>query len=184
MSRAKRPGPENGEADDYKSRSQKKRESSADQKLGEELAALAPSQVRAFELAPDLETAIIEWKGLKTHEARRRQMQFIGRLMREEDSARIAERLDELLLPSRRETESLHRTEIVRDVLVAAAEQDDDAPLENELEKLALCLPRAEIPRVRHLARSAAAERAKGKAPRAYRELFRLLRVLDENDPE
>ncbi|MDR2892441.1 MAG: DUF615 domain-containing protein [Deltaproteobacteria bacterium] len=78
-----------GQGELGKSRSQKKRESSALQNLGEELAALSQSQVANFELDEDLRAAIVELHKLKKHEATRRQMQYIGRLMRELDEDEV-----------------------------------------------------------------------------------------------
>jgi ribosome-associated protein len=69
--------------DQRKSRSQLKRESSALQKEGEALAALSPAGRRSLNLPPELEEALVQWKGMKAGEARRRQMQYIGRLMRD-----------------------------------------------------------------------------------------------------
>ncbi len=88
-----------------KSRSQKKREGTALQNLGEQLAALSPSALTSLELPDALLDALREWHKVKTHEAKRRQMQYIGRLMREEgDEAAIRERLDALLAPGREES--------------------------------------------------------------------------------
>ncbi len=73
--------------DDYKSRSQKKRESTAMQKMGEELASVAPSVWHRLPLSPDLLAALEEHASMKGHETKRRHMQYIGRLMREEADA-------------------------------------------------------------------------------------------------
>ncbi|MCL1916487.1 MAG: DUF615 domain-containing protein [Desulfovibrionaceae bacterium] len=74
-------------APDGKSRSQKKRESAALQSLGEELARLPHEQLPALALPPELEEALRLLPTINAHEARRRQKQLIGRLMRllEED---------------------------------------------------------------------------------------------------
>jgi len=68
-----------------KSRSCKKRESTALQKRGEELAALGPGTWKALPLPEGLCEALYDIGRMKSHEARRRQMQYIGRLMREAD---------------------------------------------------------------------------------------------------
>lgn len=65
------------------SRSQKKRDSTELQKLGEELAGLAPAKLALLPLTEDLEHAFAEYRKLKSKEAKRRQLQYIGRLMRE-----------------------------------------------------------------------------------------------------
>ena len=68
-----------------KSRSHKKRESTALQKRGEELAALGPGAWKTLPLPEGLLEALNDVQRMKSHEARRRQMQYIGRLMREAD---------------------------------------------------------------------------------------------------
>lgn len=65
------------------SRSQKKRDSTELQKIGEELAGLAPAKLALLPLTEDLENAFTEYRKLKSKEAKRRQLQYIGRLMRE-----------------------------------------------------------------------------------------------------
>ncbi len=65
------------------SRSQKKRDSSALQKIGEEIANLAPTKLAKLPLTTDLLNAIQEYKNITNKEAKRRHLQYIGRLMRE-----------------------------------------------------------------------------------------------------
>lgn len=80
--------------DFYKSRSQKKRESTALQGLGEDLAKLPPAVLRSLDLPEALLAALLELPRLKSHEAKRRQMQFVGKLMREiEDPTALVETL-------------------------------------------------------------------------------------------
>ena len=75
-----------------KSRSQKKRESSALQEMGEKLAGLSPGKLEQYPLPPELRQAILTWKSSsKKNEAARRQMQYIGRLMREQDEELLEE---------------------------------------------------------------------------------------------
>ena len=69
------------------SRSQKKRQALALQELGAELASLTPAEWEVIELPQPLLAALDAWRQLKGFEARRRHMQFIGRLMRETDDA-------------------------------------------------------------------------------------------------
>ncbi|MDY3809109.1 ribosome biogenesis factor YjgA, partial [Desulfovibrio porci] len=71
------------------SRSAKKRQSLALQNLGEELTRLAPAELRDFDLPPDLLEALALYARIRDHEGRRRQMQYIGRLMRETDAERL-----------------------------------------------------------------------------------------------
>ena len=76
--------------DGWVSRSQRKRDSAALQDLAEELTRLAPGQLRDLPLTPDLLDALHVWRRIDGRESRRRQLQYLGRLMRGEDAAAIA----------------------------------------------------------------------------------------------
>lgn len=69
------------------SRSQRKRDSAALQARGEELALLPPARQALLPLPPDLADALADFRAMSSREARRRQLQYIGRLMREADQA-------------------------------------------------------------------------------------------------
>lgn len=72
-----------GAGEPGKSRSCKKRESADLQRLGEELAALPPARLAAFALPPELASDLRLLAALTQHGARRRQLRFIGRRIRE-----------------------------------------------------------------------------------------------------
>ena len=76
-----------------RSRSQKKRESTAIQELGEALAHEALPVLKTMDLPPVLLAAITECRAIRSREARRRQLQYIGRLMRGCDWRAIADQL-------------------------------------------------------------------------------------------
>lgn len=164
------------EEDDYKSRSQKKRESTAAQNLGTALTSLAERELRALNIPEPLIAAIADWKKFPGHEARRRQMQYIGRLMRALDTRELAEKLETHLAPSRAEAQALHTVEALREALLRCEGRE----LEEKLSDLTARHPKAALPRLRHLVAAAQDERAKKRPPRAYRELFRYLRDLRE----
>ena len=156
-----------------KSRSQKKRESTALQKAGEALAALTPAARASLALPPDLAEALSEWQKTKTHEAKRRQMQFIGRLIREsEDTEAILARLEDLQNNQHRQTEASARLEALRLRLLS----DDEGERAAALEEALTALPRLNRTRLVHLVESARAEREKKRPPKHFRELFRYLR--------
>lgn len=69
------------------SRSQRKRDSAALQSRGERLALLPPATQALLPLPPELAEALADFRSMPTHEARRRQLQYIGRLMREAGEA-------------------------------------------------------------------------------------------------
>lgn len=87
------------EPDEPVSRSQRKRDSTAMQERGEKLAALSPAMRAKLPLPPELREALALFPSLSTHEARRRQLQYIGRLMREaEEEGTLQAVLDALAL--------------------------------------------------------------------------------------
>lgn len=156
------------------SRSQKKRDSSALQVLGGKLAELPDSALKRLALTPRLEEAIREYKKLTKHEAKRRQLQFIGALMRETDTDPLARAVEDMEAGNRSQAREFHVVEALRAALLSG----DESGLEDVV-ALAPESERAEIrSRIRMLVRNAKAEAEKNKPPRSSRTLFRLLRDL------
>ncbi len=159
---------ENGDSDfSQPSRSAKKRESLALQALGEELANLAPQEVQALNLPPDLAEALALYARLRDHEGRRRQMQYIGRLMREADAEPIRAALDQRKETSAAATAALHRAEQWRERLLAAPEAELDGLLQS--------LPRPAAPESDPDEDEGRAPRPKGKKPLGVSELRKLV---------
>ena len=144
------------------------------QALGAALAALPESQLQAMNLAEDLLDALLEAKRIKSHEAKRRQMQYVGRLMRSLDPAPIRARLAELEGNSAQATARHRRLEAWRERLLA----DDEA-----LTAFAAEHPGADLQVLRTLIRNARKEAGLGKPPRASRELFRVLKEIESSTP-
>ena len=156
------------------SRSQRKRDSTALQQLGEELLTLSASALKTMPLSAELREAVMEWQRLRSHESRRRQVQFIGRLMREEpDPEAIRAALAELQDRQAAEAYRFQHLEAWRDALLAA----------DPGQRAALCatyaLPTEKIPEILDLTAKARNERDNGRPPRAFRALFRLLRDIE-----
>ena len=106
------------------SRSEKKRQSIALQNMGEELTRLGPQEVKNLDLPADLREALQLYARIGDHEGRRRQMQFIGRVMREIDPAPIRAMLDARREVSAAATAALHKAEQWRDRLLTADEAE------------------------------------------------------------
>lgn len=157
------------------SKSQRKRDMVALQKLGESLIALAPEQLDRLDLPEDLVEAIRFFHTLKDREAKRRQQQFIGTVMRKVDPEPLRAALDELDQLRYRQAEEFHQIEIWRDALIAG---DGDA--------LTVVVGRFGLDpqQLRQMARLAAAEKAAGKPSKNGRALFRLLRQAAEAEAE
>ncbi len=153
------------------SKSQRKRDMHALQDLGERLVELSAERLERIAMPDELREAVSEARRITKHEARRRQMQYIGRLMREADPEPIRDALDALAGNSAAETARMHRVERLRQQLL-----EDETVLSN----IALDHPGADLQHLRQLRRNALKEQEQGKPPKAFRELFRALKALSE----
>ena len=154
------------------SKSQLKRESTALQKLGEELVAEARDRVQRVPMPEDVREAILECQQIKDHEGRRRQMQYVGKKMRTLDAdevAAIQRTLDGWRGASKADTAALHALERRREKLLK-----DDSALADLLQQY----PDLDIQHMRTLIRNARKEQAENKPPKAYREIFQILKEL------
>jgi ribosome-associated protein len=154
------------------SKSQRKREMTALQGLGAELAALSKERLAKIDMPERLHEALLEVQRISKHEAKRRQMQYIGKIMRDVDAAPLQEALDEINGVSAVANARQHRLERLRTRLM-----EDEAAFGD----LARDHPGADIQHLRQLRRNALKEAEQGKPPRAFRELFRQLRELDQS---
>jgi ribosome-associated protein len=153
-----------------KSRTQLKKEAAALQKTGEKLVMLADDQLKRMRLPTALMEAIQAVRPMKSHGARRRQMQYIGTLMRSLDVAPIEQALMELEQGAYRLTQAFHHIEAVRDQLVAG----NDAVFDEILQTF----PDVDRQRLGQLVRSARKEKQKNAPPKSARNLFRYLKHL------
>jgi ribosome-associated protein len=154
------------------SKSELKRQMTALQKLGEELIAEARDRIKRMPMPEDVREAILECQLITDHEGRRRQTQYVGKKMRtleEHELAAIQKMLDSWKGASKSETAALHAIERKRDKLLA-----DDKVLTVLLEQN----PHLEAQHLRTLIRNARKEQAENKPPKAYRELFQILKSL------
>jgi ribosome-associated protein len=153
------------------SKTQKKKLMLSLQDLGAELVTLNDPQLASIELPEGLRDAIIDARGMRKFEARRRQLQYIGRLMRDIDPEPIQARLDGWKASSREHTARLHRIERWRERLIG----DDTA-----LGEFIAAHPDADAERLRMLIRGCRAESADNRPPRSFRALFQLIRDTTE----
>ena len=151
------------EEDDFISKTRRKRQMTDLQKLGAELVKLSPEQLGRMDMPEELRDAVLDCKRFSKHEAVRRQMQYIGKIMRNIDAAPIAAQLESFHAPSRKDTALFHLAEKWRDELMA----DPEAIVRFERE-----FPHANAHRIRALIEAARAERAAKRAPKHFRELF------------
>jgi ribosome-associated protein len=154
------------------SKSQKKRDVEALQDLGTELVKLPEAQFRRIELPEDLRAAVAECRRITQNSALRRQRQYIGKLMRSIDPEPIRAQLEAFRGVSAKENARLHQAERWRERLIA-----DNEALTRFLDEH----PGSDATQLRQLIRNARDEAARGKPPKAFRELFRLIREAIDN---
>lgn len=164
---------EGDDADARPSKTQLKQHSQDLQALGLELAELGADTLAAIDMPDALRTAIDEYRRTRSHEGRRRQIQYIGKLMRSADEAALREAVAAASIGSARATLVLHEAERWRAELIA-----DDAALARWLEQH----PETDVQHLRSLVRAArrdAAELApEARQPRSFRELFQFIKPL------
>ncbi|MES9997455.1 ribosome biogenesis factor YjgA [Desulfovibrio aminophilus] len=154
-----------------KSRSQKKREMTALQDTGARLVELSPEALARVEMPETLRRAVLEARKMKGHEARRRQLQYIGALMRDADPEPIHRALEIKDQDRLADSRAFQRLERWRDGLVEA--------LPGVAEEILAAYPTADVERLTRMAAEARREREKNAQPKAFRALFRTLRDLD-----
>lgn len=152
------------------SKSQKKRDAHALQALGKELVALSAEQLKRIDMPENLRIAIVEAQRTRSHEGLRRQMQYVGKVMRGVDTGPLTEALDVIRGLSAAAVAREHMLERMRERLMAD---------EQVLGDIAAQWPGADLTRLRTLRRNALREREQNRPPRAFREIFRELRQLD-----
>ncbi|HIE5648975.1 TPA: ribosome biogenesis factor YjgA [Stenotrophomonas maltophilia] len=156
-----------------KSRKQKRGEALEILALGEKLVSLTPAQLARLPIPEDLLPHIAECKRITAHIAHKRQLAFLAKHMRREEDETleaIRDALDANSETSRREVAMMHRVEDWRERLL----DDGDKALAALLDEY----PQADRQQLRTLVRNAQAEKAKNKPPRAYREIYQVLRGL------
>ena len=162
------------EDDGPPSKTRRKQAMHALQDLGERLAELTPEKLAQLGLPERLAIAINEYKRFTKWEAKRRQMQYIGRLMRDIDAAPISAQLDIWAGTSRAAVAGFHAVEGWRDRLLA------DSGGADALAALLVAHPGADRARIAMLIERARAERSSGRPPANFRLLFReLSKLLD-----
>lgn len=154
------------------SKSQRKREMTALQKIGEQLVNESPDRVKRTPMPENLRDAILECQRIRNHEGRRRQLQYIGKIMRsldEDTIAAINRTIESWKGLSKAETLFMHALENQREKLLAS---------ETALTEFLHKYPQADIQQLRTLIRNAKKETAAGKPPKAYREIYQLLKQI------
>lgn len=161
-------------SDERKSRSQQKREAKALKALGEKLLTLSDEQLDHHSIPDELRVAVVEAKKIRSREAHRRQLQYIGRLMREVDPTEIREMIEEIEAGHRDEVGLFKRAETWRNLLI---EGDDSVTTE-----ICEMYPQVDRSQLNQLIRNARSFPEGEKGKKASRTLFRFLHDLVETN--
>lgn len=155
------------------SRSERKRQMLALQKIGEVLVDLPDAQLAMIPLEGALADAIALARTITAHEGKRRQLQYIGKLMRDVDPEPIVAALEKIQLKDQRSKAKFHQIERWRDKLIA----EGDKKLENFIKQF----PQTDSQRLRTLIRRAQQDNKANRISSAETELFRYLREVIED---
>ena len=156
---------------EFVSRTKKKQQVEELQRLGAALIALPPAQLDALALPARLLTAVREAQRITSHGALRRQVQFIGKVMRKVDPEPVRAALAAIAGNSAAARARQKRLEQWRERLIG-----NDEALTELMGEFAGRHAGIDLQAMRTLIRNARKEIAEARPPRAQRELFRLLR--------
>ncbi|SMF08563.1 ribosome biogenesis factor YjgA [Desulfovibrio gilichinskyi] len=155
------------------SRSHKKREMTKLQKLAEKLMELGPESLKKSGLPRYFIDEVLEAKAITAHEAKRRQTQYLGKLMREIETQPVIDFLNDVEFGNSEDNMRFNMLEKWRKRLI-----EGDMTMLDELMELH---PNAERQRIAQLARNAKKEIDSGKPPKSSRALFKALREVVES---
>ncbi|BBU68622.1 ribosome biogenesis factor YjgA [Fluviibacter phosphoraccumulans] len=153
------------------SKTKAKEEMDALQELGKRLVGVSNDRLKKLDIPEILADAVREAKRISSFGALRRQMQYIGKLMRDVDVEPIQEMLDEIDGVSNKANARFHALEKQRDKLLA--DESVITALKNQH-------PDLDVTALRTLRRNALKEQAEQKPPKAYRAIFQLLKSLEQ----
>ncbi len=158
------------EDEEGKSKTKIKQEMHELQTLGEELTKLPPGKLDSMELPDDLRQAIADYQRFTARGAMKRQLQYIGKVMRNIDPEPILQALDKLQSKDRQQTAHLHRLEKWRERLL----NDGDKALSELLNEA----PEADRQHLRQMIRNAQREAQQNKPPKNSRAIFQYLKEI------
>lgn len=160
---------------DGPSKSQVKREMHDIQDLGIKLTELTAEQLSKIPLSDELLAAIVLANKITHNSGKKRQLKFVGKLMRKSNSEEIEEAYSKLMLSQHQLTRQHHLIEEWRDQLLSG----DNQHLQTFIDEY----PLTDIQLLRQLIRSAQKESSNNKPPASTRKLFRLIRdVISESN--
>lgn len=167
------PDPEVAEPEEI-SKSQRKRDADDIRELGERLTELPARQLATIPLPEEVRSAVIEHTKIKSNSARKRQLGFLAKHLRNVDIEPIDAALEKIRQTARASTIKLHLAEHWRDRLLGRIEEES---ARDALTTYLNTFPHADRQKLRHLQAQAIKEQQKNTPPAAARELFKVIRL-------
>ncbi len=157
------------------SKSQRRRDALETKSLASELIKLNAARLGRVPLDDSVRSAIIEARQIRSNVARKRQLQYVAKLLRRIDPEPIVQTLEGFDSEARQLTGRQHRSEAWRDFLLETGDQAVGVLMQQRDD--------VDTQAIRQLIRNAQKESARGKPPASARAIFRLLRKMDESEP-
>jgi len=162
-----------GQDTEDKSRTKAKHEVEELQRIGERLLELSPEQIRKMAIPDNLKKEVLFGKTITRHGARRRQLQFIGAIMRTIDSESVVKAIDMLSMARAVAGSKFKKMEQLRDDFL----EKDSFHVDRFIEEN----PMADRQKLGQLVRNAKKEIAAKKPPKSSRTLFKYIREILES---
>lgn len=157
------------DAQDYKTKSELKRTAETALELAKALSALNPARLQDLKLGERTQELVEKCQRITQNVAHKREVQYLAKHLREIDTGDLRERVFAQSESSRQDTANHHRLEALREQLLDGGDESLNALLQSK--------PGLDRLRLRQLLINARREREKNLAPRAYREIFQLLKA-------
>jgi len=157
------------------SKSQRRRDALELKSLASKLIKLSQARLARIPLEESVRAAIMEARQINSNVARKRQLQYAAKLLRREDPEPIFLALEGLEGEAKQLTGRQHRSEAWRDFLLESGDQAISTLMKHRVG--------TDTQAIRQLVRNANREASRGKPPASARNLFRLLREMDETEP-
>ena len=153
------------------SKTQIKQQMLAQQKLGESLIHLSPSELAKVPMDSELLDAVMLARRITgKKEGFRRQLQLIGKMMRQRDTVAIEQAINVIKSAHQSSSAAFHKVEMLRDTIISIGDE--------RIEQAISQYPLLDRQKLRQLGRQAKKEQADNKPPKAARELFKYLQQV------
>jgi ribosome-associated protein len=151
--------------DSIKSKTQLKKEADDIQQFGIEISNLPNHKIKELSLSDEIIEAIIFYKEIKKNSAKRRQAQFLGKLLRDFDLSNVTQEMDTLKAFSRLQVKFEHEAELWRDKLI-----NDQSALNEYINEF-----QPDLTNLNQTINAARKEFQSGKKSKNYRNLYRII---------